>query len=831
MTGTLQPTITATETNTPQPTMTGTLQPTATATETETPQPTMTGTLQPTATATATNTPEPTATGILQPTATATATSTLEPTATATQTLVQTATETAIPTATATANSTATPTATGTPVAGSITGLLFVDRNGNGAPESGEPAIAAATVTLFNSSGQLATVTTDSNGYYQFNGLTPGLYTVVAVAPAEWVAQGSTTRSVNLGSGSAAVSNFGYQPRGTLTGMVFRDLDGDGRQAHNESGVAGVTLQLFQNTQLLTTTLSGADGGYHFAVLLPGNYLVVMTPPPDFVAVTGVQQPVVLAADSGVNISFGLQPVSTIAGVVYADQNGDGVRQNSEAGIPNAAIALFTAGPDGVFRTSDEVPVGSMSSGADGAYRFDNQAVGAYAVQLTTPTGYTSTSPSEVVVNLAQFWTAVANFGNQTLNTVAATTFEDLNNNGTQETNEPPLAGLPVVLAPQVQSAAVTAIYSATTNSNGVALFYNVPAGAYNLQTQAPDATYVGQRTLAQFTLAANGSAGEHFGFQQIGTVSGAIFNDRDGNGRQDPGEGGLGGVLVTLNSQVGAATAVTPTSTAVTASDGTYHFSGLPAGDFQVSVTAPAGYVATAANPVNFTLSASGVDAALALSMGFATIGDVSGRVFADLNKNGVQELTELGVSGATLTLSGNGLNQTVQSAVDGTFLVTGLPAGSYSASLTLPPNHTATTLLAATVTVDGTGAATLRFGVRPNLPNATPVVVPLANIAFLHGQPISIMVNASDADDTVLIYGATNLPPGLTIDPTTGLISGQLAVGTSGNYLVTVTVTDTLGASGQTSFMLEIMTPTSSDEAVEPALDERLYLPFVLR
>ncbi len=829
-TGTLQPTATATETSTPEPTMTGTLQPTATATETSTPEPTMTGTLQPTATATETSTPEPTMTGTLQPTATATETSTPAPTATGTLQPTATATETETPEPTA--SSTATPTATGTPAAGSITGLLFVDRNGNGDQESGEPGVTAATVTLFNSTGQLARVTTDNNGSYQFIDLTPGLYTVVAAAPVEWVAQGSTTSNVNLGSGDVAVRNFGYQARGTLTGVIFRDLDGDGRQAHAESGVAGVTIQLFQNTQLLTTTLSSADGSYQFAALLPGNYLVVMTPPADFVAVTGVQQPVALAPDSAVNLSFGLQPVSTIAGVVYDDSNGDGVRQNSEAGIPNAAIALFTAGPDGVFRTGDEVPVGSMSSGADGSYSFVNQAVGAYAVQLTTPTGYTSTSPSQVVINLAQFWTAVANFGNQTVNTVAATTFEDRNNNGMQEPNEPPLAGLPVVLAPQLQSAAVTAVYSATTNSNGLALFYKVPAGAYTLQTQVPDATYVGQRTLAQITLAANGSAGEHFGFQQIGTVSGAIFSDRDGNGRQDAGEGGLGGVVVTLSSQAGATTvAATVASTAVTASDGTYHFSGLPAGDFQVSVTPPTGYVATTANPVNFTLGASGVDAARALSMGFATIGDVSGRVFADLNKNGVQELTELGVSGATLLLSGNGVNQTVQSTVDGTFLVTGLPNGSYSANLTLPPNHTATTALGATATVDGIGAVTLRFGVRPNLPNAAPVVAPLANVAFLHGQPVAIQVNASDVDDTVLAYNATNLPPGLTIDPNSGLISGQLAVGTAGNYLITVTVTDLQGASGQTSFTVAIMTPTANDEEAEPAMKQRVYLPLVAR
>jgi len=717
---------------------------------------------------------------------------------------------------------------------GTLGGVLYHDRNDNRSQEESEPGIGGATVTLFNAGGPLTSMNTDSRGHYQFTSLTPGVYQVQAVAPDEWVAQSATTKSVNLGSGSATKMNFRYQSRAAIAGVVFRDLDGSGSQGLGESGIAGATVQLWQNGVLVTSTVSGADGSYQVSSLVPGSYTVALVPLTDFVAVTPAQQAVVLAADGAVNVGFGLQPVSTIAGVIYADRNGDGVRQGSENGISGATITLLTAGADGVFRTGDEVAVTSTNSAADGSYSFVNQAVGAYAVHLTTPTGYTSTSPSEVVVNLAQFWTAVANFGNQALNTVVASTFEDRNNNGVQDEDEEPLAGLTVFLEPaaQAQSALLTAVISATTNSAGLVTFHDIPAGNYVVRTAAPASGYVGSRTLAQITLAPNGVVGEQFGFQQIGTVAGVIFVDGDGNGRRDRGEMGLSGVTVTLTQRNQAAVAGMALATTVTASDGTYRFSGLPAGDFQLAITPPASYVATVFNMVNFTLSATGLDAALAVSVGFAPINTVSGRVFADLNKNGVQEQNELGVSGAAITLSGNGQpDRTVQTTVDGTFLLSGVPSGAYQATVTLPPNHTATTALAVSVMVDNSHATTARFGVRPNLPNQAPQLATLADIAFQRGQAVTIQATATDVDDVVLLFSAAGLPPGLAINSTTGLITGQLATEATGSYLITVTVTDPQGASIQHSFTLEVMSPTGEQPVPEPLFSERLYLPLVTR
>jgi hypothetical protein len=55
-----------------------------------------------------------------------------------------------------------------------------------------------------------------------------------------------------------------------------------------------------------------------------------------------------------------------------------------------------------------------------------------------------------------------------------------------------------------------------------------------------------------------------------------------------------------------------------------------------------------------------------------------------------------------------------------------------------------------------------------------------------------IELQIEASDLDGNTLAYSATNLPAGLSIDANSGLISGQLAANSAGEYLVQVTVSD---------------------------------------
>ncbi|MFF3920027.1 putative Ig domain-containing protein [Streptomyces sp. NPDC001852] len=66
--------------------------------------------------------------------------------------------------------------------------------------------------------------------------------------------------------------------------------------------------------------------------------------------------------------------------------------------------------------------------------------------------------------------------------------------------------------------------------------------------------------------------------------------------------------------------------------------------------------------------------------------------------------------------------------------------------------------------------------------------------------GGSVSLQIKATDSAGAALTYSATGLPTGLSINSSTGLISGTAS--TAGTYQVTVTAKDSTGASGSTSF-----------------------------
>nr|WSY51902.1 putative Ig domain-containing protein [Streptomyces sp. NBC_00886] len=72
--------------------------------------------------------------------------------------------------------------------------------------------------------------------------------------------------------------------------------------------------------------------------------------------------------------------------------------------------------------------------------------------------------------------------------------------------------------------------------------------------------------------------------------------------------------------------------------------------------------------------------------------------------------------------------------------------------------------------------------------------------------GSAASLQISASDSAGATLTYSASGLPTGLSISSSTGLISGTAS--TAGTYAVTVTATDSTGASGSASFTWTVST-----------------------
>ncbi len=124
------------------------------------------------------------------------------------------------------------------PAVGSVEGTVWNDLNANDIQDNGEPGLANVTVNLENSSGTvIATLTTNSSGFYNFTNIAPGNYTVCVVQSTIPVGYIETYDSdglatPNCASGTVPVGqeitlNFGYfKPACQATTSILNNFNG-----------------------------------------------------------------------------------------------------------------------------------------------------------------------------------------------------------------------------------------------------------------------------------------------------------------------------------------------------------------------------------------------------------------------------------------------------------------------------------------------------------------------------------------------------------------------------------------------------------------------------
>jgi len=187
-----------------------------------------------------------------------------------------------------------------------IRGVVFFDADGDGAQGPGERGLADVTVFL-TGPGADRTEVTDSDGVYEFLGLSPGAYTVTETDPAGYLSTTSNGAVITLALNEVRDDvSFGDALPVTLTGVVFEDADLDGQQAFWEEGVPGAEVALYPDEDRdgvqdpgappVETTTTLDDGGYIIGNLLPAWYVVVVDAPPGYVNTTPNVLPVILVS-------------------------------------------------------------------------------------------------------------------------------------------------------------------------------------------------------------------------------------------------------------------------------------------------------------------------------------------------------------------------------------------------------------------------------------------------------------------------------------------------------------------------------------------------------
>ncbi len=93
------------------------------------------------------------------------------------------------------------------------------------------------------------------------------------------------------------------------------------------------------------------------------------------------------------------------------------------------------------------------------------------------------------------------------------------------------------------------------------------------------------------------------------------------------------------------------------------------------------------------------------------------------------------------------------------------------------------------------------------------------------LETRDVLLQIKAASSEEYPLVYSATGLPPGLAIDPDSGLVSGQVLAGAAGSHSVTITVDDGI-AEASVSFQWTVTGGNIGIETIIRSGDSWKYL-----
>jgi uncharacterized repeat protein (TIGR01451 family) len=321
----------------------------------------------------------------------------------------------------------------------------------------------------------------------------------------------------------------------SLGDFVWNDANGNGLQDGGEQGVAGVTVQLYNASGILSQSTTTSNAGiYAFNNIVAGNYYIKFLPPVQYTFITanvgandnidsdvtnafGAGTTSLFTAIAGVNntsYDAGIYICSKIGDLVWYDVDKDDIHDSNENGINGLTVELY------------------------------KQLNGSWILYDTEITGHRPNTPSD---------------------------------DGYFEFCAPPGTYYIKVIMPPL------GLVLAKANVLGV-----IPIGQANEQTNDSDMTNAnGPSTTPTFTV----SSGQNIltigaGYYPMATAGNLVWEDANTNGIQDEGESRVASVLVEAfdenNKKIGED---------ITDSDGTYKIDYLGKNNYFLRFTPPQGY------------------------------------------------------------------------------------------------------------------------------------------------------------------------------------------------------------------------------------------------
>ena len=335
-------------------------------------------------------------------------------------------------------------------------------------------------------------------GAFTLDGLLPGEYTLQVLPEAgfaltDWRQE---TQTFSLAPGETREFAFAAQPEATAAGTVWYDENGDNR-SEGEAPLAGVQVTLNRledgETIALRTARTDERGAFRFTALAPGEYALA------FAAEDGevrFAQPAAftLAEGGAWEEAVAAWRPAEVSGFVWDDKNADGLRRRTETPLEGIAVELLSADGDVISETATD---------ADGAYAFAGLRPGEMRVRFTLDGSCVFTDYNEKGSIIRQTNSNVGetdlfalragevradvSAGSLTAGRVGDRVWVDENGNGLQDSGEPGLENVTVILIRVAADYSESECRRTVTDAAGRYRFDFVRPGTYRVQFELPD--------------------------------------------------------------------------------------------------------------------------------------------------------------------------------------------------------------------------------------------------------------------------------------------------------------------------------------------------------
>jgi hypothetical protein len=480
-----------------------------------------------------------------------------------------------------------------------ISGYVYHDANNNGLYDPGETPIANSTIELHDASNQLVnTAITDSNGFYSFQtdsriDQTPATKTYTVSFPDKPTDWKDTETLPQFDPSLGTLTSVEIQVQDPMTNIIkIENLD-----------LAPATIHATVNS---TATLSGPS----IRDMVTAMQVDQSFDAGPFDGTIDFDDP--CGHVFGPTTKYGSNAYTLTADSDMAPYIGTGTVSFTESthasasaeGSANLVLSVNT----------------SVSATVQVIYHYkpgNCLKPGDYTlVQPNVPSGYLnglktagniqpipdSNKANYIHITLGTDSLGNNDFGEIKASSLAGFVYHDVHDNGIKDPSDPGIAGVTVNLT-GIDDLGQAVTLTQATAADGSYQFSNLRPGTYTLNENHPAGYLDGKDTIGtpggntskdqfsniQLTAGFSG-VNNNFGEILRSSLAGYVYLDPDNNGIKEPGEAGIGGVLVTLTGTDDQGTALMIGQR--TAADGSFRFDNLRPGVYTITKTHPNGYI-----------------------------------------------------------------------------------------------------------------------------------------------------------------------------------------------------------------------------------------------